>query len=89
MRMRKILLCLCILQLSLTSGTAEPWKTMKLWPGKAPGEKGDIGPESERPPRPGQRKVVRNRNVSTAKLSVYRPQHTKGPAEVNSPGGGY
>lgn len=89
MRMRKILLCLCILQLSLTSGTAEPWKTMKLWPGKAPGEKGDIGPESERPPRPGQRKVIRIQNVSTPTLSVYRPQKPNGAAVVICPGGGY
>ena len=62
---------------------------MKLWPGNAPGEQGDIGPESERPPRPGQRKVIRIQNVSTPTLSVFRPKQPNGAAVVICPGGGY
>tara|TARA_Y100000588_G_scaffold394670_1_gene516440 strand:+ start:3576 stop:4430 length:855 start_codon:yes stop_codon:yes gene_type:complete len=67
----------------------EPWKIMKLWPGVAPGERGDIGPEGERPPRPGQRKVIRIQNVSAPTLSVFKAKKPNGAAVVICPGGGY
>ncbi|MDP7009896.1 MAG: alpha/beta hydrolase, partial [Verrucomicrobiota bacterium] len=68
----------------------EPWKTMKLWPGKAPGEKGDIGPEGPRPDRPGQKKkIIRLANVSVPTLSVYKPKKPNGTAILICPGGGY
>jgi len=67
----------------------KPWTTLKLWPGKAPGETGDIGPESERPLQPGQRKVVRIQNVSVPTLSIFKPQTPNGAAVVVCPGGGY
>ena len=68
----------------------EPWKTMKLWPGKAPGEKGDIGPEGPKPDRPGQKKkIIRLANVSVPTLSVYNPKKPNGAAVVICPGGGY
>ena len=68
----------------------EPWKTLKLWPGKAPGEKGDIGPEAPKPYRPGQKKkIIRLANVSEPTLSVYNPKNPNGAAGVICPGGGY
>ena len=67
----------------------EPWKTLKLWPGKAPGEKGDIGPEGPKPDRPGRKKVIRLANVSVPTLSVYKPKKPNGAAVVICPGGGY
>ena len=63
---------------------------MKLWPGKAPGEKGDIGPEGPKPDRPGQKKkIIRLANVSVPTLSVYNPKKPNGAAVVICPGGGY
>ncbi len=67
----------------------EPWKTLKLWPGKAPGEKGNIGPEGPKPDRPGQKKIIRLANVSVPTLSVYKPKNPNGAAVVICPGGGY
>jgi len=86
----RILLAVVVMACGLVSASAiEPWKTMKLWPGVAPGEKGDIGPEGERPPRPGQRKVIRIQNVSVPTLSVFKPKKPNGAAVVICPGGGY
>ena len=86
----RILLAVAVMACGLVSAAAiEPWKTMKLWPGVAPGEKGDIGPEGERPPRPGQRKVIRIQNVSVPTLSVFKPKKPNGAAVVICPGGGY
>lgn len=87
--MRNLLLLLCAGQLALTATAIEPWKTIKLWPGKAPGEQDDIGPEGERPQRPGQRKVIRIQNVSVPTLSVFKPKQPNGTAVVICPGGGY
>ncbi len=68
----------------------EPWKTIKLWPAKAPGEKGDIGTEGPRPDRLGQKKkIIRLANVSVPTLSVYKPKNPTGAAVVICPGGGY
>ena len=65
----------------------EPWKTMKLWPSKAPGEKGDIGPEGPKPDRPGQKKkIIRLANVSAPTLSGYKPKNPNGAAVVICPG---
>ena len=65
------------------------WKTMKLWPGKAPGETYELPPEGERPARPGQKQVIRIGNVSTPTLSVFKPKQPNGTAVVICPGGGY
>lgn len=66
-----------------------PWKTIKLWPGKAPGEKSNIGLEGPRPDRPGARKVIRLANVSVPMLSVFKAKKHNGAAVVINPGGGY
>jgi len=86
----RILLAVAVMACGLVSASAiEPWKTMKLWPGVAPGEKGDIGPEGKRPPRPGQRKVIRIQNVSVPTLAEFKPKKPNGAAVVICPGGGY
>ncbi len=63
---------------------------LKLWPGGAPGEKGDIGPEKSEP-GDGPKKVIRVSNVSEPTLTLYRAPEGKanGAAVVICPGGGY
>ena len=80
-----LLIALCVPALS-----AEP-VTLNVWLDKAPGEKGDIGPEAYQPERPGERKVARLGNVSTPTITVHSPpaeKHT-GAAVLICPGGGY
>jgi len=69
---------------------AEPL-VLDVWPGKVPGETGDIGPEKWQEPRPGQREVKRLTNVTKPTITVYRPAKEKdtGVAVVIAPGGGY
>ena len=69
--------------------------TVPLWPGVAPGEKGDIGEEKDTTPatdkKLGKNYVTRLGNVSVPMLTVYRPAANKntGAAVVVCPGGGY
>jgi acetyl esterase/lipase len=66
-----------------------------LWPGVAPGEKGDIGEEKDTtkpdPKVPPEKYVTRLGNVSKPMLTVFRPPADKatGAAVVVCPGGGY
>ncbi len=62
-----------------------------IWPGKAPGETKEIGPEESRPPQPKQREVIRLTNISKPTLTLYQPPEGKrnGAAVVIAPGGGY
>jgi acetyl esterase/lipase len=68
---------------------------LKLWPDKAPGEKGDIGPEHDTTTESGDliagRRVIRLGNVSEPAITIYRPAPSKdtGAAVVVCPGGGY
>jgi len=67
-----------------------------VWPDKVPGEKGDIGPESDTT-KPGQggpkpeNHVIRQGNVSHPTLTVYHPPKDKdtGAVVLVCPGGGY
>lgn len=65
--------------------------TFPLWPGEAPGEKGDIGQEKLLGPRPGQIDVERLTNVTRPRITVYKPPKDKdtGAAVLICPGGGY
>jgi acetyl esterase/lipase len=71
-------------------------KPLPVWPDKAPGETGDIGPESDTT-KPGQdgplkkQYVIRQGNVSQPTLEVYRAPKNKdtGAAVLVCPGGGY
>jgi acetyl esterase/lipase len=75
------------LALALSAQAAEP---IKLWPGKAPGETKDIGPEKVTPPK-NDKDVKRVGNVSEPTITVYAPPKDKanGTAVVVAPGGGY
>jgi acetyl esterase/lipase len=70
---------------------AEGPLTLDLWPGPAPGEKGDVGKEKVLEVKPGQSKVKRVTNVSHPTLTVFRPAKDKdtGAAVLIAPGGGY
>lgn len=76
------------LTLSLSAQGADP---IKLWPGKAPGETKDIGPEKLQEPKKGQADVKRISNVSEPTITIYSPPADKntGTAVVVAPGGGY
>ena len=70
-------------------------KPITLWPGEAPGEKGDIGEEQDMTkPTDGLiegKRVIRLGNVSRPTLTVHRPPPDKdtGAAVLVCPGGGY
>ena len=61
-----------------------------LWPGVAPGETGEIGPEEEQPKRPGDN-TIRLGNVTRPTIEVFLPPREKntGTAVVICPGGAY
>jgi acetyl esterase/lipase len=82
---------LAVLLAWAASGQGAERPVLDVWPGKVPGEKGDIGPEKVQPDRPGQKKVKRITNVSKPTLTVFRPAKEKdtGAAVVIAPGGGY
>jgi acetyl esterase/lipase len=74
---------------------AEPPKVIDLWPGVAPGEKGNIGEEKDTT-RPGDqviagKRVIRLGNVSKPTLTLYRAPADKdtGTTVLVCPGGGY
>lgn len=71
---------------------ADPPTTLDLWPGTAPGEKGNIGPEEAGDPKTGAKEPIRRvTNVSKPTVTVYRPAKDvdTGAAVVIAPGGGY
>jgi len=61
-----------------------------VWPGEAPGEKGDIPDEAAQTPKPNDT-TIRIGNVTKPTLEIYRPAAEKntGTAVVICPGGGY
>jgi len=75
---------------------AQVLEPIPVWPDKVPGEKGDIGPESDTT-KPGQdgpkpeNHVIRQGNVSHPTLTVYHPPKDKdtGAVVLVCPGGGY
>ncbi len=62
-------------------------ETLDLWPGAAPGETGEVGPEV----RKGENPVTSITNVTKPSITVTRPAPDKntGAAIVVCPGGGY
>lgn len=86
--MLKIALTLSFtLALALSTQAADP---IKLWPGKAPGETKDLGPEQVTEPK-NANDVKRISNVSEPTITIYAPPKDKntGVAVVVAPGGGY
>ncbi len=89
-------LCLLLaLALVATQGAYAPRSVaadpVKLWPGKAPGETKDIGPEKYLETKKGQLDVKRLANVSEPTITIYAPPKDKanGTVVVVAPGGGY
>ena len=76
------------LALALSVHGAEP-KVVKLWPGNAPGEKKNIGPEKYLETKKGQLDVKRLTNVSEPTISIYSPPKDKanGTVVIVAPGG--
>jgi acetyl esterase/lipase len=84
---------LAVALLALTAAPpsrADGPETTFLWPGAAPGESGDIGPEREQPLRPGDT-TIRVTDVTRPSVTVYRPAPAKdtGAAVLICPGGAY
>lgn len=73
-------------------GRSDEPDVIAVWPGTAPGETADIGPEVVQPNKPGETPpVTRLTNVSRPTLSVHLPPPEKrnGTAVVICPGGGF
>src|SRR5258707_1082477 len=85
--MRHSIAALLAIVVPLSLGAAEPTE-MKLWPGKAPGETKDLGPEVVAPPK-NPNDVKRVTNVSVPTITVYKPAKPNGCAVIVAPGGGY
>src|SRR5262245_7239665 len=70
---------------------ADKAQVLDGWPGKAPGEKGEVGEEKVLESKPGEKPVKRVTNVSKPTLTIFRPAKDKdtGAAVIIAPGGGY
>lgn len=88
---------LCILfALTISLGTssaraaAAPEKPIRLWPGAAPGDKGDIGKETNKTKTPDDN-IIRITNVTKPTITLFRAPADKdtGAAVIVCPGGGY
>jgi len=83
----------------LTSGLAKAAdpnspQPLRLWPGTAPGDKADIGPEHDTTKDPNSKNhddIIRLGNVSEPTITVFKPAPDKdtGAAVVVCPGGAY
>ena len=76
----------------VSSGASAPSEPILLWPGVAPGEKGDIGEEKQTPGKyPRGRDLIMVTNVTKPTITVFRPAADKntGAAVIVCPGGGY
>jgi acetyl esterase/lipase len=80
-----------LLVMAPAAPAADKPPVLDLWPGKAPGEAGDVGAEKFLDQKPGEKPVKRLTNVSRPTLTVFRPAKDKdtGAAVVIAPGGGY
>lgn len=71
---------------------ADESPVISIWPEKAPGETGEMGPEATQPNKPGEEPpVIRLTNVSQPTLTVMVPPKEKrnGTAVIICPGGGF
>jgi acetyl esterase/lipase len=79
-----------LLAAALTAADAPP--TLDLWPGTAPGEKGNVPPEVFGDPKaPPGTPVKSVTNVTKPTITVYKPEASvnTGAAIIIAPGGGY
>src|SRR4051812_29377394 len=90
--MRRVLAAILLTAIATTCAIADEPTVIKLWPGKAPGETGNIGPEEVTNGKPGEKTPVKRvTNVSEPTITVYRPAkaNAAGTAVIIAPGGGY
>ena len=91
--MSRLLFALSLmLALAVSIQAAEKPTEIPLWPGVAPGEKGNIPEEKFAEPKAGENPPLKRLgNVSKPTITVYRPDSDKntGAAVVIAPGGGY
>jgi acetyl esterase/lipase len=82
---------LAVLLVVSLGATADKPVVIDVWPGKVPGEKGEIGEEKFLEQKPGEKPVKRLTNVTKPTLTIFRPAKDKdtGAAVVICPGGGY
>ncbi len=91
--LRRLGLSLLLLLPTLWAGS--PVRVVDLWPGTAPGEKGDLGEERDMTKPSDQliagRRVIRLGSVSKPTLSVFKPAPDRdtGASVLVCPGGGY
>ncbi len=90
-----LILAICLTGSAVAADTPQ---VVQLWPGKAPEEPGNIGPEKVHMSKPVDRKQVEITeptrlitNVTNPTLTIYRPAKDKdtGTAVLICPGGGY
>ena len=87
-------LLMAVTGLGATASAQTVSKPIPIWPGTAPGEKGDIGQEhdttAQKDGKPADG-IIRLGNVSVPTITVYSPTPDKanGTAVVVCPGGGY
>lgn len=91
MRLTVAVILLALIGLGPVAPAADKPVVIDVWPGKAPGEKGDIGEEKFLDQKPGEKPVKRLTNVSKPTLTIHRPATGKdtGCAVLICPGGGY
>ena len=84
---------LALALVAVAVGPAQAQPPIPLWPAGAPGEKGDVGPETVTTPPGGRivagRTVMRITNVTRPAITVFRPERPNGAAIVVAPGGAY
>jgi acetyl esterase/lipase len=78
-------------EIHLDADKTEKPPVLDVWPGKVPGETGQVGEEKVSESKPGEKLVKRLTNVSKPTITVYRPAKDKdtGAAVLICPGGGY
>lgn len=89
--MKRNSLSISLILLAVTvSMAAEQPLVIKVWPGTAPGEKGDIGPEESKTDTAAA-PTTRVSNVTNPTLLVFKPPKDQdtGAAALVCPGGGY
>lgn len=95
MRVTKLVHLALLLTIQFQSLRASEPPTLELWPGRAPGDAGDLGEETDTTKATdglvAGRRVIRLGNVTKPTLTIYRPQNqaVPGPAVLVCPGGGY
>src|SRR5204863_2479075 len=80
------------LSLTFPVGGADDPLVLPIWPGKVPGDYGEIGSEHIRPPENAPTKDANwLTNVTTPTITVFRPakENNTGAAMLICPGGGY